>query len=105
MYQELCHAVGNDQKYLASAFSNAQLMSSPVRQGKHIDANFDLEEQDVSLDSGKGRERENISFQGIANAVVGAATSNMNRKQSYVEIRQKRMVKRQVKRQGQIAFL
>jgi hypothetical protein len=96
MFQELCRAVGNDQKYLASAFSNAELMLSRVRQGQHIDVTFDLDEHDLSIDTDTGRvpNKENIPVRGIACQVHGGAASNMNRMRSYGEVIRKRTVKK-----------
>ena len=92
----MCRAVGNDQKYLASAFSNAELMLSRVRQGQHIDVTFDLDEHDLSIDTDTGRvpNKENIPVRGIACTVHGGTASNMNRKKSSAEIIRKRSEKR-----------
>ena len=81
-------AVGNDQKYLASAFSNAELMLSRVCQGQHIDVLFDLDQQDLSIDTDTGGvpDKENTPVRGNACPVRGGAASNMNRKRSINEI-------------------
>jgi hypothetical protein len=57
------NSVGHDQKYLVSAFSNAQMMVSHVQEDTYIYVNFDIHHQYISL----GTQKENIPVGGVVN--------------------------------------